>query len=78
MVTVKVAFVLPAGIVTLAGTEAVELPDRRAMRAPPAGAGPLSLTAPVERDPPVTVVGLRVKEDKAAGLTVNCADDVAL
>ena len=78
VVTVKVALVLPAGMVTLAGTEAVELPDRKVMRAPPAGAGPLSLTVPVELDPPRTDVGLRVKEDKAAGLTVNCADEVAL
>jgi hypothetical protein len=34
------------------------LPLEREMAAPPLGAGPLSVTVPVEVDPPVTLIGL--------------------
>src|SRR5207302_643793 len=56
--TVKVAVVAPPGIVTLGGTLATDgsLLERMTC-APPAGAGPLSVTVPVEGFPPITVVG---------------------
>lgn len=41
--------------------------------APPAGAGPLRLTVPVELLPPVTDVGLRVTLDGTGEFTVTVA-----
>src|SRR5258706_457195 len=65
VVTVKVAPVAPAGTVTLAGTvaTAVLLLERRTM-APPVRAGPLSVTLPVERDPPLTLLGFSASEGR--------------
>jgi len=58
VLTVNVALLAPAATVTLAGTVAVDvLLLVRVTAAPPAGAGPLSVTVPVEESPPVTVVG---------------------
>jgi hypothetical protein len=58
VVTVKVALVAPAGMVTLAGTVATDmLLLMRVTRAPPVSAGALSATLPVEVDPPWTLVG---------------------
>ena len=58
----NVAELAPALTITLAGTvaEAVSLP--RAIVAPPAGAGAVRLTVPVEFCPPVTTEGLAVTE----------------
>ena len=58
--TMNVLLVAPAGTVMLLGTEAIlaELLERVTVR-PPVGAGPLSVTVPVELLPPFTVVGLR-------------------
>jgi len=77
VVTVKAALVTPAGIVTLAGTVAavVSLLERET-RAPPPGAGPLSVTLPVEGDPPLTLVGfsaseVRVGPDGGCGVTMS-------
>jgi NhaP-type Na+/H+ or K+/H+ antiporter len=77
--TVKVALVAPAGTVTLAGTTAAELLLESVTCAPPAGAGALSITVPVEDcSPPTTLVGLRVSEERtAAGITVSDAVRVA-
>ncbi len=65
--TVNVAVVAPAEMIELAGTVAtlVLLLDSETV-APPYGAGPLSITVPVEEEPPLTVVGLSVTEDNVA------------
>src|SRR5438034_4408710 len=72
VLTVKVALVLPAGTVTLAGTVAapVLLLDKLTT-APPLGAGPLSVTVPVEELPPVTLVGLRLSDESVGGAGVT-------
>jgi len=80
VLTVNVALVAPAATVTLAGTRAtVVLLLESATCAPPAGAGPLNVTAPVDEFPPVTLVGLNVSEASVgagggAGFTVSEAD----
>ena len=65
VLTVNVALVAPAATVTLAGVRAamVLLLDSRTC-APPAGAGPLKLTVPVEGLPPITLVGFRTSEER--------------
>ena len=55
VVTVKVALVPPAAMVTLAGTEAAALLSESWTTAPPAGAGPSIMTVPVTGVPPVTL-----------------------
>src|SRR5207302_1508112 len=76
VLTVNVALLAPAATVTLAGTVAVDvLLLVRVTAAPPAGAGPLSVTVPVEDcAPPVTVVGFSVSVEsvgKACGATAS-------
>jgi len=76
--TVKVALVAPAGTVTLDGTLATVVLLLESMTvAPPAGAGPLSVTVPVEDcKPPTTLVGFRVSEEtvgRGGGVTVRVA-----
>ena len=81
VLTVKVAVVAPAGTATLEGTLAAPLLLETATCAPPAGAGPLNVTAPVEDcAPPITLVGFSVSEEttgSAGGVTVSVADLVA-
>jgi hypothetical protein len=72
--TVNVAVVDPAGTVALplGGTVATDgLLLERETTAPPLGAGPFSVSVPVERFPPVTVVGLRLSEESIGGITLS-------
>ena len=77
VLTVKDALVAPAATVTLEGTLAtVVLLLESVTCAPPVGAGPLSVTVPVDEFPPVTLVGLSVNEESVgagggAGVTVS-------
>jgi hypothetical protein len=74
VLTVKVALVVPAGTVTLDGTLAAPLLLESISCAPPAGAGLLSVTVPVDDCAPVTVEGFKVSEVTAGGVTVSEAD----
>jgi|SRR5882672_1326127 len=84
VVTVNVALVPPAGMVTLAGTVAtIVLLLMRETMAPAVRAGPLSVTVPVEGDPPMTLVGLSVSEvrvgpGRGGGVTMSEAVLVTL
>jgi hypothetical protein len=77
--TINVALVAPARTVTLEGTLAAPLSLARATCAPPAGAGPLKVTVPVEDcAPPTTLAGFRVSEETVGsggggGVTVSVA-----
>ena len=75
VVTVKVPVVAPAAMDTVAGTFALESLLERATLAPPVGAELLSVTVPVEEEPPVTVVGLSVSVVRVGvgALTVSVA-----
>jgi hypothetical protein len=82
VLTVKVPLVLPAGTVTLDGTLAAPLLLESITCAPPAGAGPLSVTVPVEdpKGPPTTLFGFNVSEEtvgRGGGVTVSEADVLA-
>jgi hypothetical protein len=83
VVTVKVALVAPAAIVTLEGTLATTaLLLESDTSAPPLGAAEVSVTVPVEVLPPTRLKGLNVSDDKvgvgggggASGFTVKVAD----
>jgi hypothetical protein len=72
VVIVNDAVVAPAAIVTLAGTFAAEvllLP--RVTAAPPAGAGPFSVTVLVALFPPTTEVGFRLNDESVGAFTVS-------
>ena len=76
VVTLKVALVAPAATVTLAGTVAAALSLESATCAPPAGAGPFSVTVAVEAFPPVTLAGVSVSADTVAGTGITVSDAV--
>lgn len=80
VVTPKLADVAPAGTMMLAGTVTTfALLLIRLITAPPAGAGALNVTVPVEAEPPLTLAGLSVKELSAgndAGVAVGAGVSV--
>lgn len=61
---VKLADEAPAATVTVAGTVAFKRLDESWTETPPVGAGPVSVTVPVDELPPVTVLG---ENDTALG-----------
>ena len=73
VVRLKLALVPPAGTVTLEGTVAAGSLLESVTCAPPAGAGPFSVTVPVEGLPPVTLAALRASEETIGGITVSVA-----
>jgi len=79
VLTVNVAVVAFAATVTLAGTVAAAvLLLLNVTTAPPVGAGPFSVTVPVDEPPPVTDVGFKLTELGAGALTVSPAVCVVL
>lgn len=78
VVIVKVAVVAPAVTVTLDGVWAEALLSDNVTTASPAGAGPVSVTVPVDETPPTTEVGLRLRVSSEGGLIVNTAFCVPL
>jgi hypothetical protein len=78
--TLKVTLLAPAGTVTLAGTLAAPLLLESMTCAPPAGAGPLNVTVPVDDcAPPTTLDGFSVSEesvDEGAGVAVTVSEPV--
>jgi hypothetical protein len=79
VVAVNVAIVAPARTVTLAGTwAAAGLFEVRLTTAPPVGAGPLSVTVPVEGLPPTTEVGVRLMELRTGAEAVMVTARVAV
>ena len=73
VLTVKVAFVLPAATVTLAGTVLVEELSLSDTTTPPLGAALPNVTVPREVAPPTTLVGLRVRAVNVGALMVRVA-----
>ena len=74
MLTVKLAELVPAARVSLAGTIAlVGLLLESVTAIPPNGAGPLRLTVPVEAEPPTIVEGFSVSDNSAGGFTASVA-----
>ena len=70
----KFAVVVPAGIVTLAGTVATDVALlARVTTVPAAGAGPDMVTVPMEGNGPITVVGFRVRDNSTGAVTVRVA-----
>ncbi len=72
--TVNVDEVLPAGIVTDAGTATDGTALRSDTAAPPLEAGPLSVTVPIEVPPPARVVGFSVTAVRTGAVTVRLAE----
>ena len=76
VVIVNVALLAPAATVTLDGTVAANVLSLLSdTSAPPTGAGPLSVTVPVEGLPPTTLDGFTPSElnTAATGVTVRGA-----
>jgi len=73
VLTVNVAEVLPAGMVTVAGAVADDWLLERVMTKPPVGAAEPMVTVPVDELPPETLVGFSVSDDNPGAFTVNPA-----
>lgn len=73
VVSLNVAELAPAAMVTLAGGEAIYPLDERVTATPPAGASPLRVTVPVGEVPAITGEGVIVKPSRAGGLIVSVA-----
>jgi hypothetical protein len=74
VVMVNVAVVAPAATVTLAGTWAAAVRLLLSVTTmPPAGAGPFSVTVPVDGFPPWTLLGSRIRVDNVGAVTVRVA-----
>lgn len=71
VVTEKVALVVPAATVTLASTCAEPLLEESSTTAPPAGAGALKVTVPVEELPPVSADGFSANDETVIALAVE-------
>ena len=71
VLTVKVAEVLPAGMVIVVGTVAEDPVAERAMASPPVGAPILIVTVPMLVLPPTTDVGLSVTDLTVGGVSVT-------
>jgi hypothetical protein len=79
VVAANVPVVAPAANATVAGTwAAAVLLLLSVTTAPPAGAGPLSVTVPVDEVPPVTDVGFMLTEPTPGGVTVKVVFSVVL
>jgi hypothetical protein len=74
VITVNVTAVLPAGIVTVFETAAIEELLDKEITIPPTGAATVIVTVPVDDLPPTTDAGLKVTDLTAGGLTVKVAD----
>ena len=78
VLTVNVAVVLPDATLTVAGTTAdLELLDSFT-NMPPEGAGPVSVTEPIDGEPPATGFGLRFTDPTPGGVTVSEAVTMTL
>ena len=73
VLTVKVALVAPAATVTDAGKVALAESDASVTTEPPGPAGPLSVTVPVDEEPPVRLAGESVRLVSVAGEMVRVA-----
>src|SRR3954466_13884598 len=74
VVTVNVAVLAPAATVTLGGTEAMPAFALESVTtAPPDGAIPVNVTVPVDVFPLGTELGLKVRVELTALVTVNTA-----
>lgn len=72
---VKVATLFPAATVTLEGVDATEVELLESVTTVPvAGAGPASVTVPVEGVPPTTEVGLSARELTVGAVTLKLAE----
>jgi hypothetical protein len=79
VVTLKLAVVAPTATVTVEGTVATDVRLLESVTtAPPVGAGPLSVTVPVDGEGPRTVAGFKVTELSVGAVTVKVVVRVVL